>query len=145
MTPDGVFINDAKVTVADIIADNGVVHVIDAVLLPSSITSVFDIIAGSDVHNTLETGIRAAELVTVLSEEDESYTVFAPTDAAFAALPAGVLEAVLADKDLLRNVLAYHAVDLKLILQICHLLRFGYLQMLNGKTVTIEVTAMVLL
>ena len=140
ITPDGVFINDAKVTVADIIADNGVVHVIDAVLLPSSITSVFDIIAGSDVHNTLETGIRAAELVTVLSEEDESYTVFAPTDAAFAALPAGVLEAVLADKDLLRNVLAYHAVDFEIdSTDLSSVEDFGYLQMLNGKTVTIEV------
>jgi hypothetical protein len=39
---DGVFINDAKVTVADIEADNGVVHVIDAVLLPPVETGVFN-------------------------------------------------------------------------------------------------------
>ncbi|MBK8622194.1 MAG: fasciclin domain-containing protein [Saprospiraceae bacterium] len=40
ITPNGVFINDAQVTVADITAENGVVHVLDAVLIPSSGTSV---------------------------------------------------------------------------------------------------------
>jgi transforming growth factor-beta-induced protein len=111
ITPDGVFINNAQVTVADITTDNGVVHVIDAILLPSTGTSVFDIIAGSDVHNTLETAIRTAELVTALSNQDDIFTVFAPTDAAFAALPAGVLDTVLANKTLLRDILAYHVAN----------------------------------
>jgi uncharacterized surface protein with fasciclin (FAS1) repeats len=108
---DGVFINDAQVTVADIEADNGVVHVIDAVLLPPApaTNTVVDIIVNSEDHTTLETAVVAAGLVETLSGEGP-FTVFAPTDAAFANLPEGTLEAVLADNDLLTAILTYHVV-----------------------------------
>ncbi len=102
----GVFINNAQVTIADISADNGVVHVLDAVLLPSN--SVFDIVVNSDVHATLETAIFTADLDETLQGAG-SFTLFAPTDAAFDALPEGTLEAVLADTDLLTSILTYHA------------------------------------
>jgi len=92
---DGVFINNAQVTVADIPADNGIVHVINAVLLPPRIT-VVDIIVNSEDHNTLEAAVIAADLVETL-QGDGPFTVFAPTDDAFAALPAGTLDALLAD------------------------------------------------
>jgi len=109
----GVFINDAQVIVADIIADNGVVHVIDAVLIPTepTPTTVFDIISGSDVHNTLEAGLVAAGLDQDLTLGGP-FTVFAPTDAAFAALPAGVLDALLADPSGdLTSILLYHVLS----------------------------------
>ena len=92
---EGVFINDAKVTVADLEADNGVVHVIDAVLLPPSNT-VVDIIVNSPAHDTLEAAVIAAGLADDLSGAGP-FTVFAPTDDAFKALPEGTLEALLAD------------------------------------------------
>ena len=104
---NGVFINDAQVTMADIPADNGVVHVIDAVLLPPTIT-VVDIIVNSDVHNTLEAAVGAAGLVETLNGEGP-FTVFAPTDAAFEALPAGTVEALLQDpQGALTDILLYH-------------------------------------
>ena len=108
---NGVFVNNAQVVVADIIADNGVVHVIDAVLVPAAEpTTVVDIIVNSDVHNTLETAVIAAGLADDLSGTGP-FTVFAPTDAAFAALPAGVLDALLADPTgALAEVLLYHVV-----------------------------------
>jgi uncharacterized surface protein with fasciclin (FAS1) repeats len=108
---NGVFVNNAQVVVADIIADNGVVHVIDAVLVPAAEpTTVVDIIINSDVHNTLETAVIAAGLADDLSGTGP-FTVFAPTDAAFAALPAGVLDALLADPTgALAEVLLYHVV-----------------------------------
>ncbi|MCB8999764.1 MAG: fasciclin domain-containing protein [Bacteroidales bacterium] len=111
---DGVFINNAKVTVADVMADNGVVHVIDAVLLPPTNT-VVDVIVNSADHTTLETAVVAAGLVDALSG-DGPFTVFAPTDAAFAALPAGTLDALLADPTgQLKDILLYHVVSGKVL------------------------------
>ena len=70
ITADGVYINDAMVSVADIEAENGVVHVIDAVLIPSNLPStVVDIIVGSDAHVTLEAAVQAAGLVETLQGE----------------------------------------------------------------------------
>ena len=92
---EGVFINDAKVTVADLEADNGVVHVIDAVLLPPVVT-VVDIVVNSPAHDTLEAAVIAAGLADDLSGEGP-FTVFAPTDDAFKALPEGTIETLLVD------------------------------------------------
>jgi uncharacterized surface protein with fasciclin (FAS1) repeats len=110
---NGVFINDAQVIIADIMADNGVVHVIDAVLVPqepSIPTTVVDIIVNSPDHTTLETAVIAAGLADDLSG-DGPFTVFAPTDAAFAALPASLIAELLADPTgQLTQILLYHVV-----------------------------------
>lgn len=82
----------------------------DTPKLPSS---VVEIIVNSNVHTTLETAVIAANLAGTLSGTGP-FTVFAPTDAAFAALPAGTLEAVLADPSgLLTDILKYHVVGSK--------------------------------
>jgi len=109
---DGVFINDAQVTAANIEADNGVVHVIDAILIPDfpEPVTMWDIIVDSPDHATLETAVLLAGLDGALSG-DGPLTVFAPTDDAFAALPADVLAAVLADPTgQLTDILLYHVV-----------------------------------
>ena len=110
---DGVFINEAMVTVADIAADNGVVHVIDAVLLPPAPVSntVVDIIVNSEDHTVLEAAVLAADLAGALSAEGP-FTVFAPTDAAFTALMEALevsAEELLAFEGL-TDVLLYHVV-----------------------------------
>jgi uncharacterized surface protein with fasciclin (FAS1) repeats len=63
--------------------------------------------AGS--FNTLATALEAAGLVETLKGEGP-FTVFAPTDEAFAKLPAGTLESLLADKEKLTQILTYHVV-----------------------------------
>lgn len=113
MNMDGVFINEAMVTVADIAADNGVVHVIDAVLLPPAPVSntVVDIIVNSEDHTVLEAAVLAADLAGALSAEGP-FTVFAPTDAAFTALMEALevsAEELLAFEGL-TDVLLYHVV-----------------------------------
>ncbi|PID91827.1 MAG: beta-Ig-H3/fasciclin, partial [Bacteroidetes bacterium] len=96
------------VTVADSETDNGVVHVVNAVLLPTA--SVVDVIAASPAHTALEAALIAAELVDDLSGEGP-FTVFAPTDDAFDALPAGMLDALLANPTgALAEILLYHVV-----------------------------------
>ncbi len=71
--------------------------------------SIVDIAVGNDDFSTLVTAVTAAGLVDALSGEGP-FTVFAPTNDAFAALPAGALDAVLADPALLTAVLTYHVV-----------------------------------
>jgi uncharacterized surface protein with fasciclin (FAS1) repeats len=68
--------------------------------------------AGS--FNTLVTAVKTADLVDTLKSEGP-FTVFAPTDAAFAKLPKGTLEALLNDKEKLTAVLTYHVVPGKVM------------------------------
>ena len=108
-----VFINNAQVTVADIEAGNGVVHVIDAVLLPPApvTNTVVDVIVNSEDHTLLEAAVIAADLVDALSAEGP-FTVFAPTDAAITAL-IEALEITAEDLLALPNlgeILQYHVV-----------------------------------
>ena len=108
---NGVFIDNAQVTVADLIADNGVVHVIDAVLLPPSppSNSIYDIVSNSTDHTTLKTAIDACALDATLSGPGP-FTLFAPTDAAFNLLPSGTLTALLNDIPQLTDILLHHVV-----------------------------------
>ena len=134
---NGVFINDAQVVFADIVASNGVVHVIDAVLTPPT-TTVVDVIVDSPVHNTLEAAVLAADLAGTLSGEGP-FTVFAPTDDAFAALPAGTIDALLADpQGLLTEILLYHVVGAEVLSSD---LSDGQTAMtLNGQDLTVSIT-----
>jgi uncharacterized surface protein with fasciclin (FAS1) repeats len=139
---EGVFINDAQVIVADITATNGVVHVIDAILLPPApqpTTTVVDVIINSDVHNTLEAAVVAAGLVETLSGTGP-FTVFAPTDAAFAALPAGTVETLLADPTgTLTQILLYHVVGAQALST--DLTNGQTVATLQGQTVTVTINA----
>lgn len=73
--------------------------------------TIFEIVEGSDVHETLETALTESGLDAVTNDPEADLTLFAPTDEAFAALPAGVLDDLLADPTgALANVLLYHVV-----------------------------------
>ncbi len=113
ITIDGadVYVGDALISVVDIEAENGVVHIIDAVLPPPPPVTVMDVIAESVGHNTLEAALISAGLDATLSDESLSLTVFAPTDLAFEQLPEGLLEELLSNPaGDLTDVLNYHVV-----------------------------------
>lgn len=75
--------------------------------------TVVDIVVGSEAHTTLEAAVIAAELAEAL-QGDGPFTVFAPTDAAFAALPEGTVESLLKDPTGdLANILLFHVVSAK--------------------------------
>ena len=139
---DGVFINDAQVTVADIAADNGVVHVIDAVLLPPAppTNTVVDIIVNSEDHTLLEAAVGAAGLVDALSAEGP-FTVFAPTDDAFTALTEALDVTVdeLLAYPLLPAVLQYHVVGAEAYST--DLSDGQEIETLLGEDVTVSITA----
>ena len=107
---DNVRINDSLVIITDIVAENGVIHVIDTVLVPPQAPgSIVDIALQDDRFETLVAALQAAELVETLQGEGP-FTVFAPTDDAFAALPEGTFEALLEDIPALTDILLYHVV-----------------------------------
>lgn len=73
-------------------------------------STIVDVAAGNDDFSTLVSLIEAAELGETLSGEGP-YTVFAPTNAAFDALPAVLVDYLVANPDVLSQVLTYHVVD----------------------------------
>ena len=85
---------------------------------------------------TLVTAVEAADLAGTLSGEGP-YTVFAPTDDAFAALPEGTLDDLLADPEALANVLTYHVVDGDVMA--ADLSDGMEVEALNGETLTITI------
>lgn len=104
-----VFVNQAQVTAVDITADNGVVHVLDAVVLP--IETVADV-AIDNGFSTLVTAVVTAELLPALSDPFSEYTVFAPTNQAFTNLATALntdLNGILALPNL-ADILLYHVV-----------------------------------
>lgn len=102
-----VFVNQAQVTATDIMSDNGVVHVLDAVVLP--VETVVDV-AIDNGFTTLTTAVVTARLLPALTNPLATLTVFAPTNDAFAALPAGTLDGLLNNIPALTEVLTYHVV-----------------------------------
>jgi uncharacterized surface protein with fasciclin (FAS1) repeats len=106
----GVRVNDANVIKADIECSNGVIHVIDRVIMPTS-DSILETAARAGSFQTLAAAVKTAGLVEALSGEGP-FTVFAPTDAAFAKLPAGTVENLLKpeNRDQLMAILKYHVV-----------------------------------
>ncbi len=110
-----VFVNGgSKVVAADVAASNGVIHVIDNVLFPPS-RDIFNIAANNPNFTALTAALRVTGLSEVVMNPKSNFTVFAPTDAAFAKLPAPLNTAagIRSIKDpatigVLRNVVLYH-------------------------------------
>merc|ERR1712113_1362318 len=103
-----------KVTGADNLASNGVAHIIDGVMLPPSHLSadkpnIVELAQSVDDLSTLVTAVVAADLADTLSSPGP-FTVFAPTNEAFGALPAGTLDSLLKpeNKAQLADILTFH-------------------------------------
>jgi len=110
-----VYVNDAQVIATDIMADNGVIHVIDTVLLPGeSVGSIAELAIADGRFTTLVTALEETNLLEMFSNEG-LFTVFAPTDDALAKLPEGTIETLLADIPALTDILLYHVVSGKLM------------------------------
>lgn len=107
-----VYVNDAQVIKTDITCSNGVVHLIDSVIMPpAKAPSIVEAAIGNEDFSTLVALVKHAGLVETLSGEGP-FTVFAPNNAAFAKLPKETVDALLSDKgkDQLAAILKYHVV-----------------------------------
>ena len=113
---DNLLVNTATVILVDVAADNGVIHVIDAVLTPPAVKgtptmNIVDTAVAAGDFGTLVTALQAAGLDATLADETQSFTVFAPTDAAFAMIDPETLNLLIADTDALSSVLLQHVVS----------------------------------
>ncbi len=115
VTADGVTIEGANVTTADVETTNGVIHVIDKVLMPPAdpvvVPDIPSIAASTGVHDALVAALTKADLVATLQGEGP-FTVFAPTDQAFT--DAGIdLDAFTTEEEIavLADILLYHVLS----------------------------------
>ncbi len=108
---DGVTVDSAKVLKTDIACDNGVIHVIDSVIMPAD-KNIVETAKAAGKFNTLLAAAKAAGLAEVLAGEGQ-LTVFAPTDEAFGKLPKDTVESLLKpeNKSKLADILKYHVVS----------------------------------
>lgn len=107
------FINDSAVTTANVTADNGVIHVLNKVIMPPTevgtpTKTIATVATETDALSTLVTALQAADLVDTFNDTTKTFTVFAPTNAAFNKIPTDTLNALLADKNALTAVLTQH-------------------------------------
>lgn len=107
---EGVSVGGAQVLKTDIACSNGVIHVIDRVILPAT-EDIVTTAVNNGSFKTLAAALGAAGLVETL-KGNGPFTVFAPTDEAFAKLPAGTVESLVKpeNKDKLTAILTYHVV-----------------------------------
>lgn len=146
------YVNDSQIILTDIQAKNGVIHVIDAVLVPpvslpdtgmteemtdnSNLPTIAEIAIADGRFDTLVAALSAAGLADTFMQPG-SYTVFAPTDDAFAALPAGTVDALLADpQGMLTTILLYHVVGDELSQN--QLATDDYVPTLEGRALTVN-------
>ena len=134
-----VTVDGAKVVATDIACDNGVIHVIDSVILPADKT-IPETASAAGSFTTLLAAAEAAGLVGTLSGEGP-FTVFAPTDEAFGALPAGTIETVLKpeNKQQLVDILTYHVVPGRVYSDAA--LSAGSAKTLQGSSVKVEASS----
>ncbi|MDY7109605.1 MAG: fasciclin domain-containing protein [Planctomycetota bacterium] len=132
----GVKIDNARVIKTDIATRNGVIHVIDSVILPST-DNIVKTASKAGAFNTLLAAATAAGLADTLSNGGP-FTVFAPTDEAFAKLPAGTIDALLKpeNKDKLQAILTYHVVPGRIYA--ADALKAGTAKTVQGKSVHIR-------
>jgi len=106
-----VMVDGAQVVATDIACTNGVIHVIDSVILPSE-ENIPTVATKAGKFSTLLAAAKAAGLVEALSG-DKALTVFAPTDEAFAKLPKDTVATLLKpeNKDKLKAILLFHVVE----------------------------------
>jgi uncharacterized surface protein with fasciclin (FAS1) repeats len=102
----------SNVTSADVMASNGVIHAVDGVLLPTIADTAAHYDDGTTTFKTLVAALTAAELAATLGGPGP-FTVFAPTDAAFAKIPKETLDNLLlpANKAQLQTILKYHVLS----------------------------------
>ncbi len=107
---DQLTVDGSRIVAADVAFDAGLVHVIDAVMMPE-LRPIAALLESDPRLSTLRKAVEVAGIGSQIGAENPGpWTVLAPSNEAFAALPAGALEALLADRQQLISVLTGHVI-----------------------------------
>ena len=130
---------NSTVVATDIKASNGVIHVIDTVILPET-KNVVEVAQGAKSFTTLIAAVEAAGLTSALIGEGP-FTILAPTDEAFAALPAGTVENLLKPENraTLQAILTYHVIPGRVYSD--QVVKLNSAETLGGQSISINATA----
>jgi uncharacterized surface protein with fasciclin (FAS1) repeats len=112
--PASLTIDGARLVATDVAFDGGLVHVIDAVMLPE-LRSIEQIVAEDARFETLRAAIQAADLGSALGAQNPGpWTLLAPSNEAFGAIPAESLKSLLGDRPALTAVLGAHVLPTRI-------------------------------
>jgi len=136
VTDKGVLVGKAKIIMTDINASNGVIHEIDAVLIPPE-KDIVETAKDDGNFTTLLTALNATNLTDTLKGEGP-FTVLAPTDKAFAALPEGTIETLLNNTSKLKKILLFHVVSQRLMAK--DVVNMSNITTLEGQKLPVNVT-----
>jgi uncharacterized surface protein with fasciclin (FAS1) repeats len=131
---NGVFVNGIKVKQADVLASNGIIHVIEGVLLPPT-ENIAEIVTRDPSFSFLLEALQKTGLAATFTQPGK-YTVFAPTNDAFRA--AGIDDINAVPVDVLTAVLKYHVIGTNVFAS--DLVNGATAQTLQGGTVTVNAT-----
>ena len=143
---DNLLVNVATVTITDIQADNGIIHVIDAVLMPLAdraepTLNIVDTAIAAGSFDTLVSVLQTTGLDAALADESRSFTVFAPTDEAFAMIDAETIAALLANPDVLTDILLQHVVEAEVLSTTAFSLNGQSAETLSGVAIPVSINS----
>jgi len=129
-------VDRAQLVTTDVVCSNGVIHVVDSVLMPE--TRSLPEIANGRYFGTLLAAVKAAGLLDALSGPGP-FTILAPTDQAFSKLPKGTVKNLLKPENLgkLQAILKYHVIPGRV--SASQAIAAGRAKTLQGQTVDFEV------
>eukprot|EP00095_Tigriopus_kingsejongensis_P003030 maker-scaffold170_size291898-snap-gene-1.64 protein:Tk03030 transcript:maker-scaffold170_size291898-snap-gene-1.64-mRNA-1 annotation:"hypothetical protein DAPPUDRAFT_309643" len=105
---DGFFtVNGQRIVMTDIVTDNGIIHVVNSVIFPLAEKPIPEVLTNDGRFSTLLKAVTAAGLGSTLGGSGP-FTLFAPTDEAFAKIPERDLQKLLGNKAALTKVLLRH-------------------------------------
>ena len=137
-------VNTSTVVMTDVMADNGIIHVIDSVLLPpvgmgEPAGDIVDTAVNAGNFSTLVTALQATGLDETLADPTANFTVFAPNDEAFAKLGGETIQALLADTEALSAILLQHVVSGKVDGVTAYTLNGQSATTVGGKTIPVMI------
>ena len=136
VTDGKVSVDGANVVATDVVCKNGVIHIIDAVIMPKP--DIVDTAVAAGKFNTLVAAVKAADLVETL-KGDGPFTVFAPTDDAFSKVDPAAIQELLKpeNKEKLQSILTYHVVSGKVLAE--DVVKLTSAKTVNGQEVKVAV------